>query len=204
MNKLNSTIAAAILLMLVVITLAVYVAATDHQQEESPQIVYAKEAIAIRWLWIGMAMKVVLGIILLAFLAGLAYAAVRLTLKRAMTIYPDRSGLYPVVDRKVGKIRVFHDPNRAPVAATLYTPEGVTFVVSPEPGPGQLQVTGQAQAAQALRAAASGVGLTPDTAERIVRPQTPLVKPLPPVEVWDIEPTHVERLLEESTGGNDE
>ena len=204
MNK--GSIATATIFLLVVIALVIGSVIADNRQREreSPQITQAKEAIAIRWLWIGMVIKLILAIILLAFLAGLAYAAVRLTLKRAMTIYPDRSGLYPVVDRKVGKIRVFHDPNRAPVAATLYTPEGVTFVVSPEPGPGQLQVTGQAQAAQALRAAASGVGLTPDTAERIVRPQTPLVKPLPPVEVWDIEPTHVERLLEESTGGNDE
>jgi len=200
MNK--GSIATATIFLLVVIALVIGSVIADNRQREreSPQITQAKEAIAIRWLWIGMVIKLILAIILLAFLAGLAYAAVRLTLKRAMTIYPDRSGLYPVVDRKVGKIRVFHDPNRAPVAATLYTPEGVTFVVSPEPGPGQLQVTGQAQAAQALRAAASGVGLTPDTAERIVRPQTTLVKPLPPVEVWDIEPTHVERLLEEGDG----
>ena len=200
MNK--GSIATATIFLLVVIALVIGSVIADNRQREreSPQITQAKEAIAIRWLWIGMVIKLILAIILLAFLAGLAYAAVRLALKRATTIYPDRSGLYPVVDRKVGKIRVFHDPIRAPVAATLYTPEGVTFVVSPEPGPGQLQVTGQAQAAQALRAAASGVGLTPDTAERIVRPQTTLVKPLPPVEVWDIEPTHVERLLEEGDG----
>lgn len=200
MNK-GSIVIATILLVVTTLVIGSVIADNQKRQEESPQITHAKEAIAVRWLWIGMAMKLALGIILLAFLGGLAYAAVRLALKRATTIYPDRSGLYPVVDRKVGKIRVFHDPNRAPVAATLYTPEGVTFVPSPEPGPGQLQVTGQAQAAQALRAAASGVGLTPDAAERIIRPQAPLVKPLPPVEVWDIEPTHVERLLEEGDGG---
>jgi len=184
-----------------VIALMVGIAIADNQadnRQESFQVAHTKEAIAIRWLWIGMAMKLTLGIILLAFLAGLAYAAVRLALKRATTIYPDRSGLYPVVQCRVGNSRVFHDPNRTPVATTIYTTQGVTFAASPDLSPGQLQVTGQAQVAQALRAAASGPGLTPDMTERIVRPQTPLVKPLPPVEVWDIEPPHVERLLEEN------
>jgi len=188
-----------------VIALIVCIAVADNQQEESPQVARTREAIAIRWLWIGMAMKVVLGLIVLTFLAGLAYAAVRLALKRAMTIYPDHSGLYPVVQCRVGNNRVFHDPNRTPVATTIYTAQGVTFAASPDPGPGQLQVTGQAQAAQALRAAASGIGLPPATAEKIVGggSQDPLVKPLPPVEVWDVEPAHVARLLEEVGDGEE-
>ena len=203
MNK--GGVVATSILLLMVIALAVCITVADNQQEESPQVVRTKEAIAIRWLWIGMAMKMILALIVLAFLAGLAYAAVRLALKRAMTIYPDHSGLYPVVQCRVGNNRVFHDPNRTPVATTIYTAQGVTFAASPDPSPGQLQVTGQAQAAQALRAAASGIGLPPATAEKIVGggSQDPLVKPLPPVEVWDVEPAHVARLLEEVGDGEE-
>jgi len=79
-------------LILVALAIGVVFVGGQPKETEAPQITHAKEAIAIRWLWIGMAMKVVLGIILLAFLAGLAYAAVRLALERATTIYPDRSG----------------------------------------------------------------------------------------------------------------
>ena len=203
MNK--GGVVATSILLLMVIALVVCIAIADNQQEESPQVARTKEAIAIRWLWIGMAMKVAFGLIVLAFLGGLAYTTVRLALKRAMTYYPDHSGLYPVVKCKVGKGHIFHDPNRVPVAATIYTEAGVTFVASPELNPGQLQVTGQAQAAQALRAAASGIGLPPDTAEKIVGggSQDPLVKPLPPVEVWDVEPAHVARLLEEVGDGEE-
>ena len=203
MNESKVLIIAIILL--VMLALVVGSAIAGNQREESLEVARTKEAIAVRWLWISMAMKVILGLIVLAFLGGLAYTTVRLALKRAATYYPDRSGLYPVVKCRVGKGHIFHDPNRVPVAATIYTEAGVTFVASPELGPGQLQVTGQAQAAQALRAAASGIGLPPSTAEKIVSGagQDPLVKPLPPVEVWDVEPAHVARLLEEVGDGEE-
>ncbi|MBC7249303.1 MAG: hypothetical protein H5T62_03390 [Anaerolineae bacterium] len=201
----ESKVLITVIILLVMLALVIGSVIANNQREESPEIAHTKEAIAIRWLWISMALKVAFGLIVLAFLGGLAYAAVRLALKRATTIYPDHSGLYPVVQCRVGNSRVFHDPNRTPVATTVYTPQGVTFVASPDPSPGQLQVTGQAQVAQALRAAASGVGLPPATAEKIVGggPQDPLVRPLPPVEVWDVEPAHVARLLEEIGDGEE-
>jgi len=37
--------------------------------------------------------------------------------------------------------------------------------------------------------------------EAIIPPERRLSRPIPPVEVWDIEPAHVARLLEEVGDG---
>ncbi|MCD6554364.1 MAG: hypothetical protein J7M16_10175 [Anaerolineae bacterium] len=141
-----------------------------------------------------------LAVVALSTLGGIGFGAIRFILRRADTIYPDKAGLYPIREGRIGSIRFFHDPNRAPMPTTLYSPQGVSHLTAPGFEADQLRVTGQAQAAQALRAASSGGGINLQSrqlVEAIIPPERRLSKPIPPVEVWDIEPAHVARLLEE-------
>lgn len=145
--------------------------------------------------------RVGLAAIVLMTCGGIGLGLVRFVLRRADMIYPDKAGLYPVREGRIGKMRFFHDPNRAPMPTTLYGPAGVQHLTAPGLEAEQLRVTGQAQAAQALRAASAGNGIDPQSrrlVEAIVPPQRRLSRPMPPVEVWDIEPSHVSRLLEEA------
>jgi len=156
-----------------------------------------------------LAFRIALGALLLLTLGGLGWGTVRWLHRRVDTVYPDDAGLYPIRERRVGRARVFHDPNRAPSATTIYAidpsglrvehtlPEGGMYV--------QGQITGQAQAAQAIRAAVSGGGSVPVGAgfsagtfagRRVSRP-------LPEVVPLNLEPSHVERLLIAPEGGDD-
>jgi hypothetical protein len=154
-----------------------------------------------------LALRVALGMVLLLTLAGLGWGAVYWLHRRVDTIYPNDAGLYPIRERRFGRARVFHDPNRAPTAATVYAAEQPGMCVErcvrvehalPEGGAYvQGQVTGQAQAVQAIRAAVSGGGSMPTSAglpantfagRRVSRP-------LPEVQPLDLKPSHVERLL---------
>jgi hypothetical protein len=69
----------------------------------------------------------------------------------------------------------------------------------------QQQVTGQAQIAQALRAAVSGhssLGAGTTIASEIGAGHR-MSRPLPDVEVLDMEPSHIQRLLiEDGVSGN--
>jgi hypothetical protein len=76
----------------------------------------------------------------------------------------------------------------------------VQHPLPPGQAPAQFQVTGQAQATQALRAAVSGHTSLPSggpvstdmfNRERVARP-------LPEVKMLDLEPSHIERLLLET------
>jgi len=119
-----------------------------------------------------------LAVVALSTLGGIGFGAIRFILRRADTIYPDKAGLYPIREGRIGSIRFFHDPNRAPMPTTLYSPQGVSHLTAPGFEADQLRVTGQ-------------------LVEAIIPPERRLSKPIPPVEVWDIEPAHVARLLEE-------
>lgn len=151
-----------------------------------------------------LAFRVVLGALLLLTLGGLGWGTVRWLHRRVDTVYPDDAGLYPIRERRIGRARVFHDPNRAPTATTVYVtgqpelrvehalPEGGAYV--------QGQVTGQAQAAQAIRAAVSGGGPGFSAGAFVGRRVS---RPLPEVKPLDLEPSHVERLLIAPEGGDD-
>ena len=157
-----------------------------------------------------LAFRVALGVLLLLTLGGLGWGTVRWLHRRVDTVYPDDAGLYPIRERRIGRARVFHDPNRAPTATTVYVTGQPGLRVEhalPEEGGAyvQGQVTGQAQAAQAIRAAVSGGGSVPFgpgfsagafAGRRVSRP-LPEVKPL------DLELSHVERLLIAPEGGDD-
>jgi len=150
-----------------------------------------------------IAFRVLLGGVVLFTLGGIGLGVVRWINHRVNTLYPNQAGLYPVREAQIGAARVFHDPNRAPTATTVYA-HGIPSLTVQHPYPGQLsaqlQITGQAQATQALRAAVSGHTplpvSTPVTADMFnVRR---LSRELPEVKVLDLEPSHVERLLLET------
>jgi hypothetical protein len=165
-------------------------------QRSSIQLQFAQALLPYR-----LAFRVGLGAVLLLTLGGLGWGTVRWLHRRVDTVYPDGAGLYPIREHRIGQAHVFHDPNRAPSATTAYAtrspglhvehalPEGGAYVQGP--------VTGQAQAAQAIRAAVSGGGSLPAggglaagtfAGRRVSRP-------LPEVVSLDLEPSHVERLL---------
>ena len=155
-----------------------------------------------------IAFRVLLGGVLLITLAGLGWGGVRWLNRRAETVYPDRAGLYPIREGRIAGARIFHDPNRTATGTTVYAqdvsrvevqhalPEGQAYA--------QQQVTAQAQAAQALRAAVSGVSPLP-TSERVALDRLTdrrISRPLPEVRSLEqFEPSHIERLLLEDGDG---
>jgi hypothetical protein len=147
-----------------------------------------------------IAFRVLLSLVALLTLGGLGWGAVRWLNRRADTVYPDRSGLYPIREGRVGQAKVFHDPNRTLTGTTVYAPNERTIAVQNPLPEGRLdvqqQVTGQAQAAQAIRASVSGT--SPPSGQSPVRDmyeRPGLSRPLPEVKELDLEPSHVERLL---------
>lgn len=150
-----------------------------------------------------IAFRVLLGGVVIFTLAGVGLGVVRWINHRVTTLYPNQAGLYPLRETQIGTAKVFHDPNRAPTATTVYA-HGVPSLTVQHPYPGhlsaQLQITGQAQATQALRAAVSGHTplpvSTPVTADMFDARR--LSRELPEVKVLDLEPSHIERLLSET------
>jgi len=148
-----------------------------------------------------VAFRVLLGGVLLFTVGGLGWGIVRWLNRRADTVYPDRAGLYPIREGRVGPAKVFHDPNRAPTGSTVYAP-GQTAISVRHPLPEgrldvQQQVTGQAQAAQALRAAVSGSSALPSgqSLPLDLLDERRMSRPLPEVRELRYEPSHIERLL---------
>ena len=152
-----------------------------------------------------IAFRVLLGLVALFTTGGLGWGAVRWLNRRADTVYADRSGLYPIREGRVGHAKVFHDPNRTLSGTTVYASGHETVSVRHPVPAGRLdvqqQVTGQAQATQALRAAVSGSaiqrGLPSDLLHqsRDLLGQSSMARPLPQVKELDVEPMHIERLL---------
>ncbi len=154
-----------------------------------------------------VAFRVLLGGVFLLTLGGLGWGVVRWLNYRVSTLYPNHAGLYPVREAQLGQARVFHDPNRAATATTVYA-HGLPDLTVQHPLPqghanAQWQVTSQAQATQALRAAVSGHAPLPAGPQISMDmfDQRRLSRPLPEVAALDIEPSHIERLLAESTHG---
>lgn len=148
-----------------------------------------------------IAFRVLLGGVVLFTLGGIGLGVVRWINHRVTTLYPNQAGLYPVREAQVGPAKVFHDPNRAPTATTVYAngipPLTVQHPVPQGQLPAQLQVTGQAQATQALRAAVSGYTPLPVSGMVTADMFDPhrVSRSLPEVKELDLEPSHIERLL---------
>ena len=148
--------------------------------------------------------RVLLGGVVLFTFGGLGVGLVRWINHRVNTLYPNNAGLYPVREERIGRAKIFHDPNRAPTATTVYA-NGVPALTVQHPLPpgeaaAQFQVTGQAQATQALRAAVSGYNSLPSSGpvSTDMFNQNKVGRPLPEVKMLDLEPSHIERLLLET------
>lgn len=148
-----------------------------------------------------IAFRVLLGIILLATVAGLGWGGIRWLHRRADTVYPDRAGLYPIREGRLGNSHIFHDPNRALTGSTVYATGRPQVAVEHAVPEGQAhlqqQVTAQAQVAQAVRAAVSGSGAMPhrESLPIDMLSERRVSRPLPEVKSLDLEPSHIERLL---------
>jgi hypothetical protein len=156
-----------------------------------------------------IAFRVFLGGVVLFTIAGLGWGAVRWLNHRISTLYPNHAGLYPIREERIGQARVYHDPNRTVTGTTVYastaadgrplSPLAVQHPLPPGQEAAQWQVTGQAQATQALRAAVSGsMPLPPGQLAGDLFDQRRLSRPLPEVKQLELEPMHIERLLLEN------
>lgn len=151
-----------------------------------------------------IAFRVLLGLVVLVTLGGLGWGLVRWLHHRMNTLYPNSAGLYPIREQQLGQAKVFHDPNRAPTATTVYA-NGMPQLRVQHPLPlgqeaAQFQVTGQAQATQALRAAVSGFTSLPSggPVSTDMFDRRRVARPLPEVQMLNLEPSHIERLLLEN------
>jgi len=147
---------------------------------------------------------VALGVVILVGVTGITLGLVRMVWLKARLVYPARSGIFPVLVNRVGPQVILHDPNRTLAGTTVLGrgPDGVSVqhLLPPEAGvEAQLQVTTQAQVAQAVAAAAGGDGVNAQS-RKLIESVTArqVAAPLPEVEVSDLEPSHVERLLLET------
>jgi hypothetical protein len=156
-----------------------------------------------------VAFRVSLGLAILVLLGGLGWGGVRWLHRRANTVYPDRSGLYPIREERFGRAKVFHDPNRTLGGSTVYASGvqdlDVHHAIPEGHEDAQRQITGQAQAAQALRAAASGAFPLPEKQNLPIGmlDERSLARPLPEVKALPWEPSHIERLLLKDGNVND-
>ena len=194
-----------ILLIVAVIALAVGVGLWLGSRDRQPTAYQLERAsmsleMARTMLPFQVAFRVLLGLVALLTLGGLGWGAVRWLNRRADTVYPDHAGLYPIREGRVGQAKVFHDFNRTLTGTTVYVAGEQRISVQTPLPEGRLdvqqQVTGQAQAAQALRASVSGGALPAGrttSRELFERPATP--RSLPEVKELELEPSHIERLL---------
>jgi hypothetical protein len=203
-----------------------------HQIKEPSVIDLARERNQLRMLqtwgevWPGASIG--LFILFTLFLVALGSTLLVWLREKATSNYADDRGLFPVKALRAWKwVRasryfwlpmqavIYHDPNRAPGATTIYAPTEagevivVKQVTADDVSPEQIRITQGAQLAQIAAAASSGKGHNPIRQEmtRAMRGQIPqisiynemdrpLVAPqLPPVRL--IEGSHIERLLQE-------
>jgi len=151
-----------------------------------------------------VAFRVLIGATILLTVAGLGWGTVRWLLHRTDTVYPNHAGLYPIREGRIGQTRIFHDPNRTLGGSTVYaqhSADGPQIAVMHPVPEGQVhaqhQVTAQAQAAQAMRAAVSGTSPLHSADPRPAQfvPERRVSRPLPEVQPLEMEPSHIERLL---------
>lgn len=158
-----------------------------------------------------------LGVGVLVLAIGSAFAVVAWLNKRAVSIYPNSAGMYPVIIKRLWNgITIVHDPNRALGPTTIYTAPSLPAMLLGKgeqppsahfPAPGSegtlLQLSTQAQAIGLMAAVTRKNGGEVDARQAgqlaqalINRPA--IAAPLPPVRPSRLEPSHVERLLLEN------
>ena len=132
---------------------------------------------------------------------GAGYYVVSELRKRSRLVWPNRAGIFPQVTVELGNgARAFHDPNRSPVATTIYSPEPDGGVrITPVILPGLTNSVRQAAAVQLTAAAVHrGTPLTED-AQNVARrflPGDPAQSGAPAVRVLAAATDQVDKLLE--------
>ena len=117
-----------------------------------------------------IAFRVLLGLVALFTLGGLGWGAVRWLNRRADTVYPDRSGLYPIREGRVGQAKVFHDPNRTLTGTTVYAAGEQTITVQQPLPEGRMDVQQQVTGPGPGRAGPARLGQRRRPAARRRRP----------------------------------
>jgi hypothetical protein len=144
--------------------------------------------------------------IIVTVIAGLGYYTVVLLRKRALTVYPNNHGIFPLVQLHIGGQVVVHDPNRQPVSTTIYSPDGrggvtVTPITLPQLADATRAAVAQAATVQAIRAGvSSGAGLLPEHVQRVAQSLFPASVAAPQVHIIGdgLPVTQLDRLLASS------
>lgn len=150
------------------------------------------------------------GLVLLAvgFTAlGVGFYLVASLNKRSRLVHADAHGLFPVIRMRIGKAEAIYDPNRSPVASTIYTIDRadrvivLPVVISGLEDASQAAVR-QAQAVQLTRAAVSGSEISEAYQVVTKRLFLPEERQPPRVRVLHSPSPEIEQLLEDRGDGD--
>jgi hypothetical protein len=124
-------------------------------------------------------------IVVVLILVGAGFYGVANLCKRALLVYPNGHGIFPLVRVHIGGQVIVHDPNRQPMATIVYAPDGrggvaVTPVVLPDLLDATRAAVAQAATVQAIRAGVSGsAGLLPEHVQRVAQSLFPTPEAAP-------------------------
>jgi hypothetical protein len=150
--------------------------------------------------WIVVA-KVAAGGLALVAVTGAVVVALAFGVRLALTIAPNRQGIFPLIMGRLKGSWVVYDANRSPSAVTSIGDGKPQVTYSLPEGMDQARITAQAQAVQALAAVASGEqggSKAGELVSGVMGQSSQLGRPLPDVQKSPWEPSHIERLLIES------
>ena len=142
-------------------------------------------------------------------LAGAGYYSIASLHKRALLIYPNSHGIFPLVRVHIGDQVIVHDPNRQPTPTTVYAADGrggvaVTPVVLPKLLDATRAAVAQVATVQAIRAGvSSGAGLLPEHMQRVAQGLFPAPDAAPRVRIIG-DGAAVPQLDQLLTRGNDD
>lgn len=184
-----------VVVLLVVVGLAAYLALrpTEAEQEERLRHAQAMHAVteerAEALAPIAVAALGAGTVVVVLILAGAGCYGVANLRKRALLVYPNSHGLFPLVRVHIGGQVIVHDPNRQPTPTTVYAADGrdrvaVTPVILPELLDATRAAVAQAATVQAIRAGvSSGAGLLPEHVQRVAQSLFPAPETAPRVRI---------------------
>lgn len=148
-------------------------------------------------------------LVIVLILAGAGFYGVANLRKRALLVYPNGHGIFPLVRVHVGSQVIVHDPNRQPTPTIVYAADGrggvtVTPVLLPELLDATRAAVAQAATVQAIRAGvSSGAGFLPEHMQRVAQGLFPTPDPAPRVRIIG-DGTAVPQLERLLAGGEDD
>jgi hypothetical protein len=184
-----------VVVLLVVVGLAAYLALQPTEAEQYERLRHAQAMHAVaeaRAEALAPLEVAVLGggaVVIVLILAGAGYYGVANLRKRALLVYPNGHGIFPLVRVHIGGQVVVHDPNRQPTPTTVYAADGrggiaVTPVILPELLDATRAAVAQAATVQGIRAGvSSGAGLLPEHVQRVAQGLFPAAEAAPRVRI---------------------